>query len=65
MKGICLGMVTAIFDTHHQVCPPAGATVGQAIRVVVRYIDDRPARQHENFPKLTIEALRAAWPCGR
>jgi hypothetical protein len=30
---------------------------------VVKYIDDRPARMHENFKVLAIEALRAAWPC--
>jgi hypothetical protein len=42
---------------------PDGVTVNQKVRVVVAYIDARPARMHENFKVLTIEALRAAWPC--
>jgi hypothetical protein len=48
-------------------CPsdiaPAGEIHGQSIRVVVKYIDDRPERQHEDFMALALEALRAAWPC--
>jgi Rap1a immunity proteins len=42
---------------------PGGVTAGQEIRVVVAYIDARPARMHEDFRGLAIEALRAAWPC--
>ena len=63
--GLCFGTVSAIFDSDPEVCLPKGATVGQALRVVARYIDERPARQHENFTGLTIEALRTAWPCRR
>jgi hypothetical protein len=44
-------------------CPPKGSDRAQSIRVVVQYIDSRPARLHENFPDLAQEALRAAWPC--
>jgi Rap1a immunity proteins len=44
-------------------CPPKGVTSGQALRVVVTYIDAIPARMHENFKYLAVEALRAAWPC--
>jgi hypothetical protein len=40
-----------------------GPTNGQFMRVVVQYIDQRPARLHENFHNLAHEALRAAWPC--
>jgi Rap1a immunity proteins len=46
-------------------CLPNGVTQGQMVRVVAYYIDARPARQHEDFTQLTIEALRAAWPCRR
>jgi hypothetical protein len=31
--------------------------------IVVRYIDDRPARQQEDFRELALEALKNAWPC--
>ncbi len=38
-------------------------TVGQEVRVVVAYIDARPARMHEPFIALALEALQKAWPC--
>jgi hypothetical protein len=42
---------------------PDDATVAQATRVIVSYIEARPARMHENFNDLALEALRTAWPC--
>jgi hypothetical protein len=41
---------------------PAEVTLGQEIRVVVAYIDARPARMHEPFHELAFEALQVAWP---
>jgi len=35
------------------------------VRVVVRYIEQRPGRMHENFLRLANEALTEAWPCRR
>ena len=46
-------------------CRPNGATIGQALAVVVKYIEARPERMHEPFGLLAIEALKAAWPCKR
>jgi Rap1a immunity proteins len=46
-------------------CVPDRSTVGQAVRVVVAYIDQRPERMHEYFEVLALEALRRAWPCRR
>jgi hypothetical protein len=40
-----------------------GATNMQGVRIVLQYIDARPARLNENFNKLAAEALRQAWPC--
>ena len=62
-QGLCAGKVesVAIFAA----CAPPEATVGQMIRVVVRYIDERPARLHENFIVLAREAFQQAWPCRR
>jgi hypothetical protein len=45
------------------VCYEPDVTIGQMVSIVVKYIDDRPARQHEYFKALALEALRAAWPC--
>ena len=44
------------------ICKPNYVTNDQMVRVVVKYIDDRPARMHEDFMLLALEALRAAWP---
>ena len=59
----CAGLIEGIAFAASGICPPASATKGQAIRVVVKYIDDRPERQNEDFRALAREALRAAWPC--
>jgi hypothetical protein len=62
--GQCTGVIEGlIYAASGVVCLPVGATQGQAIHVVVKYIDDRPARLHENFKPLALEALQAAWPC--
>jgi Rap1a immunity proteins len=47
------------------ICPPDGATVGHAVRVIVAYIDQRLERMDEQFEALAIEALQQAWPCRR
>ncbi|MGB8125149.1 MAG: Rap1a/Tai family immunity protein [Pseudolabrys sp.] len=61
MQGRCLGVVSVLVDFSPGVCLPPGAiTIQQAVRVV----DARPARLHENFNKLVLEALREAWPSG-
>ena len=64
-RGLCMGIVSTIGTAGllPGICRPENVTNFQVIRVVVKYIDDRPERQHENFKVLAIEALRAAWPC--
>jgi hypothetical protein len=68
LQGICAGRVATIFyfgPAHFGVCPPDGANIRQAVRVVTLYIDQRPARMHERFDDLEVEALQQAWPCRR
>lgn len=64
-QGYCVGYVTATVETLQStvMCAPREATERKAVGIVVKYIDDRPARQHENFRSLLREALIAAWPC--
>ena len=62
-EGRCTGIVKGLLFAAFDVCKPARTTQGQAVRVVVKYIDDRPERLHENFKTLAAEALQAAWPC--
>ncbi len=66
VQGFCLGRVDAISwlgEQQGRICAPSGATRTQAVRVVVNYLESRPARMHEPFNALANEALRAAWPC--
>lgn len=62
-RGLCMGIVSTLLDLDPKICLPPSITNFQAVRVVVKYIDARPARLHESFKVLAGEALRAAWPC--
>ncbi len=59
----CTGRIKKLVSISPDICVPHDVPVGQEVRVVVKYIDDRPARLHEEFRGLALEALRAAWPC--
>ena len=58
----CAGIIDELVGAEQGICLPASSTQ-QAARVVVKYIDARPARLRESFQKLAREALRAAFPC--
>lgn len=70
----CLGYVGAMenalrilnsrLQARHRMCMPKnGIEVGQAIRIVLRFLRDNTHRLAENDAALVIEALRAAYPC--
>ena len=61
--GICVGTVSTLVNVAPGICAPQSGTNEQSIRVVVQYIESRPARMHEHFMVLALQALRAAWPC--
>lgn len=64
LNGLCVGMIDVLSTSSDLgVCHPADATTGQSVRVVVKYIDDRPARLNEVFKRMALEALQVAWPC--
>jgi hypothetical protein len=68
--GECMGFIKGVLATTHghlstaRYCIPAEALMGQIMRVVVQYVDARPARS-EPFAVLVDEAIQAAWPCKR
>jgi Rap1a immunity proteins len=62
-QGYCAGAVQALVEFAAGACAPKSATNMQGVQIVVKYIDARPTRLHENFNKLAAEALRKAWPC--
>ena len=66
LQGVCVGQVSGVWDAAiilNVVCSPPEVIKGQGVRVVVQFIDARPARMHERFAVLALEALTAAWPC--
>jgi hypothetical protein len=42
---------------------PPQLTQRQLASGIVQYIDAHPARMHEDFRNLAVEAMRVAWPC--
>jgi Rap1a immunity proteins len=62
--GLCAGAIRS-FVHLEVICPPPKVIDQQAARVIVQYIDARPARMHEKFIGLALEAMQAAWPCKR
>lgn len=67
LAGVCAGTVDTLTWSHggRLICRPAEATTGQVVRVVVTFIQARPARMHESFVFLAMDALTEAWPCKR
>ena len=64
--GGCAGIINGLLFLGRSAgvfCQPDGVTIRQAVRVVVQFLDQHPARTNENFNALAIEAMRAAWPC--
>jgi hypothetical protein len=63
--GFCAGTVSAIVSLTrgYDMCPSSSVTQGQILQVVIRYVEARPQRVHEEFGPLAIEALRDGWPC--
>jgi hypothetical protein len=64
-NGGCMGIITGLLSLRGSVgvCVPQNSTLEQAVRVVVQFLDQHPARTNENFNALAIEAMRDAWPC--
>ena len=49
--------------TCYGVCLPERYSMGQAVRIVVTYMEKHPDQMHEQFAYLALLALRDAWPC--
>ena len=58
-----LAYVGKIVPAEYQSCAPPTSDRRELARVVVKYIEERPQRMHEDFRKLVLEAFHNAWPC--
>ena len=61
-RGWCGGLITGLAQMHRR-CMPPQLTQRQLASGIVQYIDAHPARMHEDFRNLAVEAMRVAWPC--
>jgi len=64
--GYCTGLIHGISDVLESlgtVCPGDGVTGAQRTRVVVKFLNDHPARLNDRDTILVMDALRQAWPC--
>jgi hypothetical protein len=68
-SGFCLGLITATLYLGQELpestkfCIPKGVTVGQGIRVLLKYIEANPELAHRRAEALAIAAFRKSWPC--
>jgi len=72
--GECMAHAEAVRDTmdffnkklprNYQTCfPEKGINNGQAVRIVLKYLNEHPADLHLNQTVLSIAALHNAYPC--
>lgn len=63
--GEALGYVSGVWDTNYYVtfCPGRGVQQSQAIAIVIKFLDERPARWNEPAKALLNEAFVSAYPC--
>jgi Rap1a immunity proteins len=53
----------AALDPVKHFCLPDGVTPNQTVRVIVKWLEDHPARLHEKAIGLVLDALRDNFPC--
>ena len=52
----------ALGSTLH-ICPPEEATINQYIRIILKYLNDNPAKLHQSNVLLIADVLKDAYPC--
>jgi len=66
--GFCSGIVEGTMwslQIAKLVCLPNGVTLGQGLKVLVKYMDDHPEELYEKTAELAARAFVKAWPCSR
>jgi hypothetical protein len=64
-EGYCLGFVDGIAQTSPSVCLPSGVQTRQAVRIVVKFLQDHPEKLNQYGAILSNTALSQAFPCSR
>lgn len=69
--GLCLGTVVTVLNitqpsvvgTEFVVCKDPGASVTQALRVVLRYMEANPQVLDKELAAIALNAMQLVWPC--
>jgi Rap1a immunity proteins len=61
--GYCLGVVEGVISTSKKVCNHSAITLGEAVAVVNKYIQDNPNKLNKRDAELVREALSKTYPC--
>lgn len=67
--GVCAGIISTVvqfgpyLNQEHRFCPPKGASVTQAINIVVRILKERPDGLTLEFAPLVAAILQKEWSC--
>jgi hypothetical protein len=64
-EGYCLGFVEGVAEASHSVCLPTGVQPRQAVRIVVKFLQDHPEKLNLYGAILADTALSQAFPCSR
>jgi hypothetical protein len=68
IDGYCLGVVRGLrfmaeATMRFRARIPQTVRDGQAVRVILNFLRNNPARTHELFERLILNAFQDAWPC--
>lgn len=61
-SGFCLGFIEGVSSLVED-CEGPNVTLGQEIKVVLKYMDDHPEQLDQNAATLVRRALMNAFPC--
>ena len=71
MQGVCTGITDGVEylaylatkGSNVAVCIPDNASHGQLLRVVLKFMRDRPDLLNERFAMIVLTAYASTWPC--
>jgi len=62
----CLGFVSGVstgLKAANAICVPAGVTLGQQLKLVVREMDSYPEMLHKKIGTVVVAVMLKNWPC--
>ena len=67
-EGVCLGYIAGTLDSMYKAYPQQfhcvpDITLGQAEKVILKYLDDHPEKLHIDGSIIVQQAIKEAFPC--